>query len=163
MKNYQRAVLADATGALICGPLGTSTVTSFAESSVGVNLGARTGMAAFVAALMFLLSAFIYPVFAVFTAGSVTAPALVCVGALIFVNNLKDIEWKDPIIGFTAFMTVIFSLLTYSIAKGIGLGLLVYVVMMLFAGKGKEVRLPIYIIGGLFLLAFVLEAVLLIL
>lgn len=154
MQNYRRAVLADATGALICAPLGTSTVTSFAESNVGVSMGAKTGLAAVMAALMFLLSAFIYPVFSIFTAGSVTAPALVCVGAMIFVGNFKDIDLKDPISGFTAIITILFSLLCYSIANGIGIGLICYIVMMLFAGRAKEVKLPIYVIGGLFVVAF---------
>ncbi|MGM9873980.1 MAG: NCS2 family permease [Bacilli bacterium] len=158
--NYQKAIIADATGALICGPCGTSTMTSFAESSVGVNLGAKTGLAACVSGLMFLLSAFIYPIFSVFTAGSVTCAALVVVGAQIFVNNLKDIKWKDSIIGFTAFITVIFTLLSYSIAKGIGMGLIVYIVMSLFARKGKEIKIPIYIIAALFIVSFVLDAIL---
>ena len=160
IQNYRKAVLADATGAAICGPLGTSTVTSFAESNVGIEMGAKTGLSATVAALMFLASAFIYPIFSIFTAGSVTAPALICVGALIFVNNLKELNFKeDPIIGFVAFVTIIFSILTYSISSGIGLGLLAYCVIMLIAGKGKEVKLPIYIICGLFIVSFVLTAI----
>ena len=159
-KNYQRAIMSDATGALICGPLGTSTMTSFAESSVGVSLGAKTGFSACISGLMFLLCAFIYPIFSIFTAGSVTCAALVSVGALIFVNNLKDINWKDSLIGFTAFLTIIFTVLTYSIAKGIGVGLIVYVIMNLFAKKHKEIKLPIYIIAILFIVSFILDAVL---
>lgn len=159
MQNYRRAVLADATGALICAPMGTSTVTSFAESNVGVSMGAKTGLAAVVAALMFLLSAFIYPVFSIFTAGSVTAPALVCVGAMIFVGNFKDINLKDPVSGFTAIITVLFALLSYSIANGIGIGLICYVVMMLFSKRAKEVQLPIYIIAGLFVVSFAMNTI----
>ena len=130
MQNYQKAVLADAVGAAVCGPLGTSTVTSFAESNIGVEMGAKTGLAAVVAGLKFLLSGFIYPVFSIFTAGSVTAPALVCVGAMIFVGNFKDINFSDRVVAFTGFIMVIFSLLTYSIASGIGIGLIAYVVML---------------------------------
>lgn len=158
MQNYRKAVLADATGALICAPFGTSTVTSFAESNVGVEMGAKTGLAAVVAALMFLLSAFIYPVFSIFTAGSVTAPALVCVGAMIFFGNLKDINWKDRIIGFTAFITIIFSLLCYSIASGIGIGLICFCMMKLCSGKPKEVPVAIYVVAGLFVISFALTA-----
>ena len=159
IKNSRRAFLADSTGALICAPLGTSTVTPFAESNVGVGMGAKTGLAAVVAALMFLLSAFIYPVFSIFSAGSVTAPALVCVGAMIFVGNLKDINWEDRIIGFTAFITLIFTLLCYSIATGIGIGLISYCVMMLFANRRKEVPIAIYVIACLFVVSFVLTAI----
>lgn len=159
VKNYQRAVLADAIGAGICGPLGTSTVTSFAESNVGVEMGARTGLAAVVAGFMFLLTAFIYPVFSIFTAGSVTAPALVCVGAMIFVNNFKIINLNDKVVAFTSFLTVVFSLLTYSIASGIGIGLIGYIVMMLIARRGKEISVPIYVVAALFVLSFALSAI----
>lgn len=159
MQNYRKAVLADATGALICAPLGTSTVTSFAESNVGVSFGAKTGLAAVVAALMFLLSAFIYPVFSIFTAGSVTAPALVCVGAMIFVGNFKDIDFKNGIMAFTGFITVIFAILTYSIANGIGIGLITYCLMMIFNGKAKQINVPIYVISGLFVVSFALSAI----
>ena len=159
MQNYQKAVLADAVGAAVCGPLGTSTVTSFAESNVGVEMGAKTGFAAVVAGFMFLLSAFIYPVFSIFTAGSVTAPALVCVGAMIFVGNFKDIDFNDRVVSFTGFITVIFSLLTYSIASGIGIGLIAYIIMMMFAGRRKEISLPIYIVGALFVVSFTLSAI----
>ena len=160
MQNYQKAVLADAVGAAVCGPLGTSTVTSFAESNIGVEMGAKTGLAAVVAGLMFLLSGFIYPEFSIFTAGSVTAPALVCVGAMIFVGNFKDINFRDRVVAFTGFIMVIFSLLTYSIASGIGIGLIAYVVMMLFSKRRKEVCLPIYIITLFFILSFALSAIL---
>lgn len=163
MQNYQKAVLADAVGATICGPLGTSTVTSFAESNVGAEMGAKTGLAAITAGLMFLLSAFIYPVFSIFTAGSVTAPALVCVGAMIFVGNFKDINFNDRIVAFTGFITVIFSLLTYSIASGIGIGLIAYCVMMLVAKRRKEVSIPIYIVAILFVISFALSAIMTIL
>lgn len=159
VQNYQKAVLADAVGAGICGPLGTSTVTSFAESNVGVEMGAKTGFAAVTAGLLFLLSAFIYPVFSIFTAGSVTAPALVCVGAMIFVGNFKDINFKDRVAAFTGFITVIFSLLAYSIATGIGIGLISYVIMMFASGRRKEVGMPIYIIAILFIVSFALTAI----
>ncbi len=159
MQNYQKAVLADAVGAGICGPLGTSTVTSFAESNVAVEMGAKTGLSAVVAGLLFLLSAFIYPIFSIFTAGSVTAPALVCVGTMIFAGNFKDINFSDRIVAFTGFLTVVFTLLTYSIATGIGLGLIIYVVMMLFEGRKKEIKLPIYIISLLFIVSFILTAI----
>ena len=122
-------------------------------------MGAKTGFAAVVAGLMFLLSAFIYPVFSIFTAGSVTAPALVCVGAMIFVGNFKDINFNDRIVSFTGFITVIFSLLTYSIASGIGIGLIAYIIMMMFAGRRKEISLPIYIVGALFVVSFTLSAI----
>ena len=159
MQNYRRAVLADATGALICAPLGTSTVTSFAESNVGVSMGAKTGLMAAVAALMFLLSAFIYPVFSIFTAGSVTAPALVCVGLTIIFSSIQGINIKKMDIVFTMIITVLFAVLCYSISNGIGFGLIAYCVIKVFKGKAKEVGVPIYIIASLFIVAFIAETV----
>ncbi|MCD8204937.1 MAG: NCS2 family permease [Coprobacillus sp.] len=162
LKNSQRAVLADATGALLCGPMGTSTMTSFAESGVGVSMGARTGLMAVSAAAMMLLSMFIYPIFSMFTAGCVIAPALVCVGGTIFVENVKNIHFREGVIGFTAFVSFIFTILSYSIATGIGMGLIVYCVMMLFSRRGKEVHVAIYVIAALFLVSFALDAIILI-
>ena len=157
MQNYRKAVLADATGALICGPMGTSTVTSFAESNVGVSMGAKTGLSACVAALMFLLSAFIYPIFSIFTAGSVTAPALVCVGLTIIANSIGELDLKDWTTAFTLIVGVLFAVLCYSISNGIGFALITYCVIMTIQGKRKEVGLPIYIIAGLFIVAFLAE------
>ena len=159
MRDYKRAVFADATGSLICAPLGTSTVTSYAESGVGVSLGARTGLASVVTSIMFLLSAFIFPVFSILTSFSVTAPALIAVGAMIFVSNFKEINFTDRIASFTAFITVVMMLLTYSISYGLGLGLIFYCAMMLFARRGKKIPVIIYVTTGLFVVAFVANAV----
>ena len=159
MQNYRKAVLADATGALICGPTGTSTVTCFAESNVGVSMGAKTGLMSATVALMFLLSAFIYPIFSIFTAGSVTAAALVCVGLTIVTNSMSELDFKDPIIAFTAIISILFAVLCYSISNGIGFGLITYSIIMSVQGRHKEVGLPIYIISGLFIVSFVLSVV----
>lgn len=154
MQNYRKAVLADATGAMICGPFGNSTVTCFAESNVGVSMGARTGLSACTAATLFLLSGFIYPIFFIFTAGSVTAPALVCVGLSIIFGSLGGMDLKKPEIAFTAIIAVLFAVLCYSISNGIGFGLITYCLIMLVMGRRKEVSLPIYIIALLFIVSF---------
>ncbi|HZJ89159.1 MAG TPA: NCS2 family permease [Bacilli bacterium] len=153
-----KAVTADAVGAVICAPLGTSTVTSFAESGIAVEMGAKTGLAAVVAGFLFLLSAFIYPIFHIFTEPAVTSMALISVGGLIFINNLKAINWEDRIVGFTAFFTIILILLTYSISDGLGIGLILYVIMMLVSKRAKEVKLPMYIVSIIFVIYFVLKA-----
>lgn len=100
MVGGHKVVAADTFGAVICAPLGTSTVTSFSESGIAVEMGAKTGLAAVVAGFMFLLSAFIYPIFYIFTEPAVTSMALISVGGLIFVGNLKDVNFDDRIIGF---------------------------------------------------------------
>lgn len=159
MSNYRRAVLADATGALLCAPMGTSTLTSFAESNVGIEIGARTGLAALTAAGMFLLSSFIFPIFSIFTAGCVTAPALVSVGLLIISSSVKILKFEERDIIFVAFITLLFTVLTYSIATGIGFGVIAYIIIYLIQGKHKEITVPLYVIAGLFIVSFVLTAV----
>ncbi|MEG0034523.1 MAG: NCS2 family permease [Bacilli bacterium] len=159
LKNAKRAILCDATGALICAPLGTSTVTSFAESNVGVSVGGRTGLTAVFAGILFLISAFAFPVFSIFSSWSVTAPALVCVGGLIFANNLKSIKWESFTIGITAFFTIIFMVLTYSISTGLGVGIILYVLMNLASGKKEDNNAVLYTIAGIFVLSFILTEV----
>lgn len=159
MSNYRRAVLADATGALLCAPMGTSTLTSFAESNVGIEMGARTGLAALTAAGMFLLSSFIFPIFSIFTAGCVTAPALVSVGLLIISSSVKNLKFEERDIIFVAFITLLFTILTYSIATGIGFGVIAYIIIYLIQGKHKEITIPLYVIAALFIVSFVLTAV----
>ncbi len=154
-----RAIIADATGALICAPLGTSTVTSFAESTIGVKIGARTGLSAIVTGLLFLLAAFIYPIFELFTYSCVSCAALVSVGALIFVNNLQKINWKDAAIGFSAFITVMMIVLTYSLTDGIGFGLLTYIIIMLATRRGKEVNWIIYVVTAFYIVCFAINAI----
>ena len=159
MVGGKKAMLADAAGAVICAPLGTSTVTSFAESTIGVEFGARTGLSALTTSILFLCSLFLYPLFSVFTSSSVTCMALVAVGALMFTNNLKQINWNDKIVAFTTFLTLIFMLLTYSLSNGLGLGLILYIVMMLVAKRGKEIKPILYVIGAFFLISFAVNAV----
>ena len=161
LKDGKKAVLADATGALICGPLGTSTVTSFAESTAGVAYGAKTGLSAITVAVMFLICVFIYPIFSFFTAPCVTAPALFGVGTLIFINNMKSIDWQDKINAATAFIGLIFTVLTYSISLGLGLAIIAYCVMMMVARRGKEVSPVVYTIAAFYLLDIILSEILL--
>jgi len=153
MKN-NKAIMADATGALVCAPLGTATVTSFVESTIGVKLGARTGLASLVTAGLFLLSAFVYPIFQLFTYSCVSCAALVSVGALIFAGNLKSIRWGDMAIGFSSFITILMIVLTYSLTDGIGFGLITYVVIMLASGRGKQISWILYTVSGFYLLSF---------
>jgi len=155
----KKVVLADAVGAAVCAPIGTSTVTSFAESTVAVELGAKTGLVAVTAGLLFLLSAFIYPLFSIFNSPAVLSAALVCVGASMFVGNLKDINWNDRIVGFTAFLTVVLVLLTYSISDGLGFGLIFYCLAMLVSKRGKEISPMLYGLAGLYIVYFVIKTI----
>lgn len=153
------AIIADAVGALICAPLGTSTVTSYAESTIGVQSGAKTGLTAVTVGFLFILSIFLFPIFTIFTYAPVTAMALVSVGALMFMNNLKEIRWNDITIAFTAFVTIIFMILTYSITSGLGIGILLYIVMMFGSKRLKQVNPVLLGIGLLFLMSFLVSEI----
>lgn len=160
----KKAMIADAVGAVICAPLGTSTVTSFAESTVGVESGAKTGLSACVTGLLFLLATIIYPVFSIFSGVDingvnftpVTSLALVSVGCLMF-GNLKEIEWKDTITVITTFLIVILMILTYSVSDGLGIGLIAYCIMMLVSKRGKEIPIVIYGVAIFFIMNYLLK------
>ena len=163
----KNAMLADAIGAVICAPLGTSTVTSFAESTVGAESGAKTGLAACTTGVLFFLSILIYPVFSIFAGVEVggvnftpvTSLALISVGCLMF-SNLREIEWQDNIIVIATFLIVILMILTYSVSDGLGIGLIAYCIMMLVSKRGKEVPIVIYGVAVFFILNYILNALL---
>jgi len=151
-----KAMIADAVGTVAGAVLGTSTVTSFVESSTGVKSGARTGLAACVTGVLFFLSIVLFPVFSIFTNSATTSMALVLVGAMMFAS-LKNIEWDDKITVASAFITILSMLLCYSISEGIAFGFIFYVAMMLFAKRHKEVNWIMYVLAGLFVLNFVVK------
>lgn len=157
--NYRRTVLADTLGTVVVGPLGTTSLEPLAESNVGISTGARTGLAAVVIALMFLLSAFIYPVFSIFTANTVTAPALVGIGLVVLNTSLSQLDFKKMDIVFVGVIAILISVLTYSISNGIGFGLIAYCLIKIVEGKYKEVNLPVYIIAALFIIAFTAQTI----
>lgn len=157
--NGQKAMVADAFGALICGPLGTSTVTSFAESTVGISLGAKTGLSSCVTALLFLLAGFAFPVFSIFSYSSVNAIALVVVGLTIMSSSFKELASGDKTMLISGIMTFVTMILTYSLSNGMGIGMITYIVMKVFQGKAKEVSIPVYVIGLFFLLEFVITGI----
>ena len=161
----KRAMLADAIGAVICAPLGTSTVTSFAESTVGAESGAKTGLSACVTGILFFIAILIYPVFSIFSGVEindvnftpVTSLALISVGCLMF-GSLKEIDWKDNIVVITTFLIVILMILTYSVSDGLGIGLIAYCIMMLVSKRSKEVPVVIYGVAIFFVINYLLNA-----
>ena len=155
----RKAMLADASGTVISSILGSSPVTSFVESNIAVESGAKTGLSSTVTGILFLLSIFMYPVFSVFSSSSITALALVAVGAMMF-SNLKNINWNDKIVVYTTFIMIILMVLCYSIIDGLGLSIILYCIMMLVSRRGKEVNKIIYIIAGFFVLSYIINAIL---
>ena len=126
--NYDKIMISDAVATCAGAMLGTSTVTTFVESGAGVSAGGRTGLTSFTTAVMFFLALFAMPVFAVIP-GAATAAALIYVGVLMMKNNIKSIDMSDAIGATSAFLTIVIMLLSYSITKGIGMGLVTYTVM----------------------------------
>ena len=120
--------IATCTGAM----LGTSTVTTFVESGAGVSAGGRTGLTAFTTACLFFVAMFAMPLFAVIPSAA-TAAALIYVGVLMMKNNVKNIDFSNAVNATAAFLTVVVMVLSYSITKGIGIGILSYTVMSAIA------------------------------
>lgn len=148
-----KALFADSCATVVGAVLGTSTTTSYIESSAGVAAGARTGFASVVTAVLFLLSLFFFPLLEVITA-AVTAPALIIVGVLM-VSALGKIDWTRFEIAVPAFLTIIAMPLTYSIATGIAIGFIFYPITMAVKGRAKEIHPIMYLLFVIFILYFV--------
>ncbi|MBE3596870.1 MAG: NCS2 family permease [Hydrogenibacillus sp.] len=147
-----RALTSDAIATMAGAWFGTSTTTSYIESSAGVAAGGRTGLTALVTAILFLLSLFFAPLLSIITL-QVTAPALIIVGVLM-AGNLRHIDWTDLGEAVPAFITVVLMPYTYSIANGIAFGFVSYVVLKLVQGKVKSVHPVLYVLALIFLIYF---------
>ena len=155
--NVKGALMADAVGTVAGACLGTSTVTSYVESSAGVAAGARTGLASVVTAGLFIVALFFSGLFAVIPSAA-TAPALIFVGYLMMKPVMK-IDFEDPTEGIPAFITIMTMPFSYSISKGIALGVIAYVFSKVFGKKAKEVSIVTWILAVVFVAYFVFEAV----
>jgi adenine/guanine/hypoxanthine permease len=148
-----RALVADATGTIFGAVAGTSTVTSYIESVAGIAAGARTGLSNIVVAALFLGAMFFSPL-ATAIPGYATAPALILVGALM-TQSIAHIAWADFSEAVPAFIAMLATPLTFSIATGISLGLISYTVVKIAAGKAREINLLVWILTVLFILRYV--------
>lgn len=147
-----KALLSDSVATVSGAILGTSTTTSFVESTAGVAAGARTGFASVVTGFLFILALFFSPILMAVTP-EVTAPALIIVGALM-VKTLGDVKWNEFEIAVPAFLTMIAMPLTYSIATGIAIGFVFYPITMTMAGRRKEIHPIMYVLFVLFIAYF---------
>ncbi|MFB7879300.1 MULTISPECIES: NCS2 family permease [unclassified Nocardia] len=148
------ALAADSVGTTAGAIIGTSTTTAYVESTAGVSAGGRTGLTAVTTAGWFLIAMFCYPVFSVIAGSSeVTAPALIVVGVLM-ARALGDIDWQHLEYSVPAFLTVIMMPLTYSIANGLAMGMILYPVVMVAKGRVKEVHPAMWGLLVLFLAYF---------
>ena len=148
-----RALLADGIGTMFGAVTGTSTVTSYIESAAGVAAGARTGLSNVMVAGLFLVAMFFSPVAAAIPAFA-TAPALILVGALM-TESIAQVEWKEFSEAFPAFVTLIATPLTFSIANGLSLGVISYTVSKLGAGKHREVSVLLWLLTVLFIARYI--------
>ncbi len=154
--NCKEALFADAVGTTVGAVLGTSTVTTFVESSSGVVEGGRTGLTALTVAILFALSLFLAPLFGSIPSAA-TSPALIIVGVMMM-TPVKDIEWDDMTEAIPAFLTIIFMLVAYSIAEGIMFGILSFTLLKLFTKKSKEISIMTWVVFALFVLKIVFGA-----
>jgi AGZA family xanthine/uracil permease-like MFS transporter len=148
-----RALLADALGTIVGALSGTSTVTSYIESAAGVAAGARTGLGNLVIAGLFFIAMFCAPLVAAIPSYA-TAPALILVGGLMC-GSLAKIQWDDFSEAFPAFLTLVATPLTFSIATGLSLGLLSFTCIKVGAGKFRDISPLIWVLSVIFLLRFV--------
>ena len=150
----EKMMLADAIATCTGAIAGTSTVTTFVESSSGVVAGGRTGFTSMVTGICFIIAMFLSPI-AQLIPRCATATALIWVGVLMMSSVVK-VDWEDATDAIVAFMTFIVMLLGYSISKGIGMGIITYIIVKVFTGKVKEISIPTWIIGVIFLATFLL-------
>ena len=155
--NCKEALFADAVGTTVGAMLGTSTVTTFVESSTGVVEGGRTGVTAIVTAGFFLLSLFFAPLFLSIPSAA-TAPALILVG-FYMMSPVKDIDFTDPTEGIPAFLCLLMMVCAYSISDGIMFGILSYVIIKVLAGKAKNISVATYIVALLFVFKIIVNVI----
>ena len=153
LPNGNRPLASDAIATIAGAALGTSTTTSYIESSAGVGAGGRTGLTSVVTSGLFLVTLFFSPILGAVTA-QVTAAALIVVG-LMMAKPLGEIEWDRWEYAIPAFIVVVTMPLTYSIAHGIALGLMLFPLLMAVKGRAREVSPTMYALGLLFLGYFI--------
>ncbi len=153
----KEALLADAVGTVAGACLGTSTVTSFVESSSGVAAGAKTGLASVVTAILFLVSLFLSPLFAL-VPSCATAPALIFVGFLMM-QSVSSIDFTDLTEGIPAFITILVMPFGYSISKGIAFGIIAYVIAKIAGRRIKEIPVITWILAVVFIFALAIKAI----
>jgi AGZA family xanthine/uracil permease-like MFS transporter len=148
-----RILFADATATVFGSLVGTSTVTSYVESTAGVAAGGRSGVTAIVTGLLFLCAVVAAPFIGIVPSAA-TAPALILVGSLMLAA-ITEIQWLDPLVAVPAFLTLVLIPFTYSIANGLGFGIIAWAVLHLFAGKARLKDWLLYLMAALFLARFI--------
>lgn len=154
LPGMNRALFSDATATLIGSLLGTSSVTTYIESGSGIVAGGRTGLTAVVVAVLFLFSILLAPIAGMIPAAA-TSPVLIMVG-LLMLDGIRKLDLDELSSSIPAFLLIILMPFTYSIANGIAIGMMFYVLIQVFIGKAKAVHPILYILVGLFLLRYIM-------
>jgi AGZA family xanthine/uracil permease-like MFS transporter len=153
LPGVNRVLLVDSLAAVAGGLTSSSSNTTYIESASGISEGGRTGLAAVVTGVLFLLAMFLSPLAGVIPPEA-TAPALVIVGYFMMVL-VRDIEWSDPGIGIPALLTIVLMPFTYSITNGVGAGFLSYVVIAVLRGRGRQVHPLLFVVAAVFAWYFI--------
>lgn len=153
----KEALFADAVGTTVGAILGTSTVTTFVESSTGVVEGGRTGLTALTTGILFFLSLFLSPLL-LSVPSAATTPALVLVG-FFMMGSIKNMEFEDPSEGIPAFLTILMMLCAYSISDGIMFGVIAYVLIKAAKKEFEDISIATVILTILFLLKFIVDGI----
>jgi AGZA family xanthine/uracil permease-like MFS transporter len=154
---FKRAFRANAISVISSGFFGTSPTVTTVENAAGLAAGAKTGLTAITAGGLFLLSLCFLP-FIQLIPGCAIAPVLIVIGGLM-IQNVQNIQFQDISEGFPAFLIMALIPLTYSIADGIAFGFIAYPILKLALGRAREIRVPVVVIAGLFLVNLVLNAI----
>ena len=152
LPGVSKALLSDAIGTVCGALLGTSTITTFVESASGVADGGRTGLTSLSTAFFFFISLFLFPLFSI-VPPQATAAALIMVG-LFMMSPINEIDFSDYTESVPAFLTIAMMPFAYSIAEGISVGMISYVIMKVVTGRSKEVSVVMYILALVFLLRY---------
>ena len=149
-----RALIADAVATCVGACLGTSTVTTFVESSTGIAEGGRTGLTSVTTAILFFVAIILAPIAGIIP-GAATAPALIIVGVMMMAS-VKKIDWHDIEVAIPSFLTMFMMIAAYSISDGISFGFISYVIIKLARGKVKEIPWLMYVISAVFILKYII-------
>ena len=159
----RQALLSDAVATSAGALLGTSTITSYIESTTGISAGGKTGLTNIVVAILFLLAIFLNPIVQLIGAGHeiggitvypVIAPALIIVGCMMF-KNIVNIDWEDYSESIPAFLTLLMMPLTFSITEGISFGVISYVLLKIVSGKARRIHWLLYLFAILFVARYI--------
>lgn len=155
LPNATRALMADAVATSVGAVFGTSTVTTFVESSAGISEGGRTGLTSVTAGICFILAIFLSP-FLGFIPGAATYPVLLIVGVMMM-GGVREVDWDDMETAIPCFLTIAMMPFAYSISEGIAFGCISYCFIKLVRGKAKEVSPIMYVIAILFIIRYILQ------